>query len=87
MTLTVSGKLRKLAIPSDRRVHEREVQDALGEGGIVQLKRRKRRLLVLSLVVGVFSALTLSGGAISASSQAGGVDDITHALGGAALDG
>ena len=43
----------------------------------MQLKGTKRRLLILSVVAGVFSALTLSGGAISASSQAGGVDDIS----------
>jgi hypothetical protein len=43
----------------------------------VQLLRTKRLSLVGSLVICALAALTLSGGAISASSQAGGVNDIT----------
>ncbi len=43
----------------------------------MQLERGKRLPLVGSLIICALAALTLSGGAISASSQAGGVDDIT----------
>jgi len=43
----------------------------------VQLVGTRRLSLVVSLVACVFSALALSGGAISASSQAGGVGEIT----------
>ena len=43
----------------------------------MQLLRAKRLSLVGSLVTCTLAALAVSGGAISASSQAGGVDDIT----------
>ena len=43
----------------------------------MQLLRVKRQSLVGSLFVGTLAALAISGGATSASSQAGGVDDIT----------
>ncbi|HUG63584.1 MAG TPA: DUF6351 family protein, partial [Gaiellaceae bacterium] len=43
----------------------------------MQFLRAKRRSLGVSLIACVFSVLALSGSAISASSQAGGVDDIT----------
>jgi hypothetical protein len=50
---------------------------SLREGGIVQLLRTKRRLLGITLVACVSLTLMLSGSAISASSQAGGIGDIT----------